>query len=358
MIRERLKEKPLVSVIVPVYNAQDTLKRCVDSILHQTYDLLEIILVDDGATDASGRMCDAYAEEDGRVTVLHKNNGGLMSAWMAGVDIAKGEYLCLVDSDDWAEKEMIEHLAERRSEAYGDAEIICCNHVIDHTNGNIQKMRHGASPGEYTDRKLQEEIFRKILGNQNRTVSMSRCMKLTSTKLIRDNVHYCDPSIKMGEDVNIMLPAILDSKRIVILKDTYDYHYRYNDASIVHRYDAGLGQNNRKLVDKIGEVLQDKFRGEALSSMNVKDAEIEAMKQKERLLFFMLELKNEFRNPASNVVKRIKALCNEEMIPLLAQKYPLEIIGAADKLLYAIEKNPTAMRICAAKTLYGLRHRA
>ena len=92
--------------------------------------------------------------------------------------------------------------------------------------------------------------------------------------------------------------------------------------------------------------------------MNVPDAELDAMKQKERLLFFMLELKNEFRNPASNVIKRIQAICNEERIPLLAQKYPLEITGAADKLLYAIEKNPTAMRICAAKTLYGLRHRA
>ena len=205
MTRERLKEKPLVSVIVPVYNAQDTLKRCVDSILHQTYDLLEIILVDDGATDASGRMCDAYAEEDGRVMVLHKNNGGLMSAWMAGVDIAKGEYLCFVDSDDWVESEMVERMAGNRSEAFAHAEIICCNPIVDYSSGKKQKITHGAAPGEYTGEKLQGSIFRKILGNQNRTITMSRCMKLTAAKLIRNNLKYCDTSIRMGEDVNIIL---------------------------------------------------------------------------------------------------------------------------------------------------------
>ena len=358
MIRERLKEKPLVSVIVPMYNAQDTLKRCVDSILHQTYNLLEIILVDDGATDASARMCDAYAEEDGRVMVLHKNNGGLMSAWMAGVEIAKGEYLCFVDSDDWVESEMVERMAGNRSEAFAHAEIICCNPIVDYSSGKKQKITHGAAPGEYTGEKLQGSIFRRILGNQNRTITMSRCMKLTAAKLIRNNLKYCDTSIRMGEDVNIMLPVILDSERIVVLKDAYDYHYTYNDESMAHRYDEGMDKNINKLMDIARWVLEDKLRNESLTDMNITEEEINRMIGQEKLLLFLVQLKNEIRNPSADTGKRIKRLCNEEMIPLLAKKYPIEVKGMADKLLYAIERNPTAMRICAAKTLYGLRHRA
>ena len=82
-----------VSVIVPVYNAQDYLERCVDSIMGQTYPNLEILLVDDGARDESPAMCDRFAAQDGRIRVLHKENGGMISAWMAGVQMATGDYL-------------------------------------------------------------------------------------------------------------------------------------------------------------------------------------------------------------------------------------------------------------------------
>ncbi|MDD3429795.1 MAG: glycosyltransferase [Oscillospiraceae bacterium] len=93
--------QPVVSVIVPVYNVKDYLPRCVASILGQTYSDLEIILVDDGSTDGSGRLCDHYAEQDSRIQVIHKENGGLSDARNAGLDIATGEYITLIDSDDY-----------------------------------------------------------------------------------------------------------------------------------------------------------------------------------------------------------------------------------------------------------------
>lgn len=100
----------LISVIVPVYNVEAYLPRCVDSILAQTYKNLEIILVDDGTKDASDKICDEYAARDPRVKVIHKENGGLSSARNAGIDIAKGEYFGFVDSDDWIEPEMYEQM--------------------------------------------------------------------------------------------------------------------------------------------------------------------------------------------------------------------------------------------------------
>lgn len=100
-----------ISVIVPVYNVQDFVGTCVDSVLNQSYKNLEIILVDDGSTDESGKICDSYAEKDPRITVVHKANGGLSSARNAGLDIATGEYIGFVDSDDYIHPDMYDTLA-------------------------------------------------------------------------------------------------------------------------------------------------------------------------------------------------------------------------------------------------------
>lgn len=105
-----MEEKSLISVIVPVYKVEQFLPRCVESLLHQTYANLEIILVDDGSPDRCGEICDEYAKTDSRIKVIHKPNGGLSSARNAGIDIANGEYIAFVDSDDWVDTDCYEKL--------------------------------------------------------------------------------------------------------------------------------------------------------------------------------------------------------------------------------------------------------
>lgn len=100
----------LISIIVPVYNVEQLLERCVESICSQTYENIEIILVDDGSTDKSGELCDEYAKKDSRIKVIHKTNGGLSDARNAGLEIAMGDYVSFIDSDDWIEKEFHEKL--------------------------------------------------------------------------------------------------------------------------------------------------------------------------------------------------------------------------------------------------------
>ena len=118
-----MNQDVLISVIVPVYNVEAYLPRCVDSILAQTYENLEIILVDDGTRDASDKICDDYAARDPRIKVIHKKNGGLSSARNAGIDIARGEYLGFVDSDDWIEPEMYGHMLNLALKY--DAPLVC-----------------------------------------------------------------------------------------------------------------------------------------------------------------------------------------------------------------------------------------
>ena len=94
-------ENPIISVIVPVYKVENYIRRCLDSLVAQTYRHLEILLVDDGSPDSSGAICEEYAEKDSRIKVIHKENGGLSSARNAALDVATGDYIAFVDSDDW-----------------------------------------------------------------------------------------------------------------------------------------------------------------------------------------------------------------------------------------------------------------
>lgn len=131
-----MENKPLISVIVPVYNVQKYVRKSVESILQQTYKNLEIILVDDGSTDESGKICDMLARSDNRVTVIHKKNGGLSDARNAGLDRATGELIGFVDSDDYIEKNMYEVLEERMR--INEADISCCGRYAFNGRSNIK----------------------------------------------------------------------------------------------------------------------------------------------------------------------------------------------------------------------------
>ena len=139
-----MEKKPLISVIVPVYDVQKYVRKSVESILQQTYKNLEIILVDDGSTDESGNICDMLACSDNRVTVIHKKNGGLSDARNAGLDRATGELIGFVDSDDYIEKNMYEVLEERMR--INEADISCCGrYVVQESDGTKNLLRYAST---------------------------------------------------------------------------------------------------------------------------------------------------------------------------------------------------------------------
>ena len=244
----------LVSIIVPVYNAGSYLSPCVESLTSQTYRNIERILVDDGSTDGSGKVLDAYAAKDAGIRVIHKKNGGLVSAWKRGAAEASGRYVMFVDSDDWIDPDFAERLM---AQATGrDDEIISAGYVIERENGKKQEVQSSALPGIYEGEKLME-LQNELLGHESRRVILSRCMKLISRKLLLANETYTDESVRMGEDLTVMLPCLYTCGRLVLVDGCFGYHYRFVDTSMVHRYNPYLYGNIRKLGEILTRIAED-----------------------------------------------------------------------------------------------------
>ena len=130
-LEDEAMDNPLISVIIPVYNVEKYLRECVDSVLNQTYDNFEIILIDDGSTDSSGKICDEYACNDARITVVHKENGGLSSARNAGAEKASGKYIYYLDSDDYIDNETFSSLVKNAEENSSDIVFFSAFSFID-----------------------------------------------------------------------------------------------------------------------------------------------------------------------------------------------------------------------------------
>ena len=216
-----MDRKPLISVIVPVYKVEDYLGRCVDSLLNQTYENLEIILVDDGSPDGSGKICDAYAERDGRVRVIHKENGGLSSARNAGLDIAGGEYVGFVDSDDWMDEHTYEWFMEMMLQE--DLKLVCAGRY-DYSSWTGEK-KVGLCPAK---REIisGEEMARRIFTWNN--VDSAAGDKLYHRSLFRD-LRY--PIGVVSEDLPVTYRAALMAERVGML-DKPVYYYFHRDGSI------------------------------------------------------------------------------------------------------------------------------
>lgn len=147
-----MRQNPLVSVIIPVYNVQDFLRKCLNSVVHQSYSNLEILLIDDGSTDASGEICDEYARSDARARVIHKSNGGQASARNAALEIARGEFLTFVDSDDVADADLVQTLLNL-IEKFG-VKIAMCGYEAFERSAQISEIRAYAAKFKETGNKI------------------------------------------------------------------------------------------------------------------------------------------------------------------------------------------------------------
>ena len=314
------KTKYKISVIVPVYNKKDYLEQCIDSILSQKYGNLELLLVDDESTDGSGEICDKYEAKDERVRVFHQKNGGPTAAVMTGLREAVGDYYTFIDSDDYVSKDMLEKMAQCLVGCKG--EIVCCNHVLEKQRETVPVIQP-LTPGVYEKDKLDEEIKNKLLGRENRIIPMSRCMKLCEKSVFEGNEKYYDTTIRMGDDFNLIYPALLASRRIVIMEEALFYHYRYVEDSIVHSYDPDNAESIDKWYKAIRQIVCDKA---------VPDGE--AKLDREYCYMMMYVMKNELRNPDKDYVQKIQRIFTDARVREKIMSTPLSVTSRANALLY------------------------
>ena len=246
-----------ISVIVPVYKVEPYLDKCVSSIVNQTYTNLEIILVDDGSPDNCPAMCDAWAEKDSRIRVIHKTNGGLSDARNAGMTVATGELMAFVDSDDWIAPDMYEYLYQRLTEDNSD--IADCGVQMVWEDKNLCRMLTRAGNCVLN----QEEAMRAII--EESWLKQPVWYKLYKTDLIRDILF---PMGKCHEDVFWSYQAVGSAKKVSV-SDHVGYYYLQRGGSIM-----GAGYSLKRLDAVEAKVqrcayIQERFP--ALSPLAIKD---------------------------------------------------------------------------------------
>lgn len=220
-----------VSVIIPIYNAEKFLVRCLDSVVQQTYENLEIILVDDGSTDSSDVICDNYGVNDKRIKVLHQENGGLVRARKAGVREATGAYITMVDSDDWISPDMVEKMLEKGEKYQADIVLSGVVHVWENHVSNLREVL----PEGFYDLRDQECVVYDYFfidkdDNTKRGIRGNIWSRLFRRQILLENQLAVDPNITNGEDDAVFFPCLMQSHIIYSMDECLYYYRRRNDS--------------------------------------------------------------------------------------------------------------------------------
>ncbi len=225
---------PKISIIVPVYNVEKYIDRCINSILHQTFSDFELILIDDGTPDSSGEICENYAKTDNRIRVFHKQNGGLSDARNYGIDKAEGEYLTFIDSDDYVDKSYLEYLISLLTD---DCKVSACNHLIVRKDNTLPNTDFTGTRYLTTKEAFEEALYHGI-------IDVSAWGKLYHRSIF-ETLRY--PKGHLYEDTYVFGDILKSVDRIVFGSDALYYYVQRND-SIVH------GKFNEKRYEYIESV--------------------------------------------------------------------------------------------------------
>lgn len=214
-----------ISIIVPIYNTESYLDKCIDSIVNQTYSNLEIILVDDGSPDSCSQICDKWAEKDERIKVIHKSNGGLSDARNTGIDISTGEFIMFVDSDDFIDINIVKNLLLLQYNT--DADIVC---------GGFYCYKEGSIYNVYNEIIKQEMVIfsgiEQLKNMLNQEIDCSACGKLYKRSIINNHRFIKG---RYNEDVIFLFTTYANCEKVVYTNKNY-YYYRDTDGSITHTF--------------------------------------------------------------------------------------------------------------------------
>lgn len=243
----------LISVVIPVYNVEKYLQRCVTSVTEQSYSNLEIILVDDGSVDKSGAICDDFAKKDKRIRVIHKENEGLGLTRNVGIKAATGNYICFIDSDDYIAREYIETIYSDLKKS--SADVCYCGHTKD-ISGKYEIRKNPLAGKVYSGNEIKEKVIPRMCGCRigNDNIEMSSCMAIYSTNLIKKNV-LAFPSERefISEDLIFNINYLSQCDKIRI-SDNVGYFYVTVESSLTRKYDPNRLSKQIVMTQKVIEL--------------------------------------------------------------------------------------------------------
>lgn len=258
--------KPLVSIVVPVYNMEKYLDRCLDSLITQDLKEIEIITVNDGSTDTSRQILSDYAQKDSRIIVLDQPNGGVSSARNFGIQVSQGKYIGFVDPDDWIDPEMYKDMYQ--TAFHHQADIVMCSYMREFSSHSKEKEFHLPSRMYIQDEEVKSKIMRRLVGPLNEEVASPELLdswgtvwsKLYRTTLIKENgLQFVDlQEIGTNEDSLFNIQAFYHTNSFVFINQPYYHYWRENSQSVTSGYKPNLIQQWGTLHDYIHRYIREK----------------------------------------------------------------------------------------------------
>lgn len=249
--------KTTFSVIVPIYNVEQYLKKCIESILKQTYENFELILVDDGSPDNCPAICDEYAKNDSRIRVVHKKNQGLVAARNTGVELATGEYICYVDGDDWIAENLLETVWKKVLQKT-EVDMVVYS-AVKQFSDHQEEIPYSVKEGLYTKERLEKEIYPYMMYDERKPFCTGLIFPVAWNKICKTELlkkYYCrETKIRMGEDNAFVFECLYRANIVYFIDDILYFYNQLNSESMVHSYDKNRFLNNTLLTSYIEKQL-------------------------------------------------------------------------------------------------------
>lgn len=322
----------LVSVIIPVYNVEKYLKICVESVINQTYKNIEIILIDDGSKDLSGKICDEFKLIDDRIIVIHKANEGLGLTRNVGIDIAKGSYIVFVDSDDFVSSTMIEDLINSAYINKCDTVKDGC-HRVDEKGNYLYSIEIEESV--FKDKSIVTEMLPRMVGSspsKKDSIIMSAWNVLYSMEIINKyNLKFESERKYISEDIIFNLSYFKYSKGTALINKC-NYKYRTNGKSLTGSYKKDRFELSKILFEKEKEMLNE------LGIFNI----TEQRWIRNFFTYILTCIKQEDVNISNlefnQAIENIKCICNDSYVKDLIEKFPINKLGLKQRVFIYLIK--------------------
>lgn len=326
-----------VSIIVPIYNKEKYLIDCMDSIINQTLDNIEIILIDDGSIDKSKEICQTYLS-DSRVSYYYQENEGLASARQSGIEKAQGEYIGFIDADDWIELDMFEKMYEKAKEY--DADVVFCNRMY---NNDDFRPAKDIPTGFYDRNRILTEVLPKSLAyigkdGWRRVISWSNCRRIYRKQLLDSFNFLFDKRFRRSQDLQLTYESMIHANSFYHMGDDYFYHARTVEDSLARGYTKNMWSLYVPLIERLYKDTEEFKEIDLMPNMHLR-----------AFAFVVSCIENERKSLCPNSRERsieiISEIVNDPLCKRFYNQLPLEKFNPLFKKYYKLVYKKKAKKI-------------